>query len=372
MLPDKLQRKLGMRELSKSLRVLSTEKPDIDFSSNDYLGFSSLISTPQLAMSGATGSRLLSGHSALYEQVEREIAAFHKAPAALLFNSGYDANIGLISSVAMRGDLILYDELVHASIRDGIQLSNAKSLKFRHNDMEHLQILLDKFSPGEEQEVYVITESVFSMDGDQSSLQEIVKLIAHYPNVHLILDEAHALGVVGVNGEGMAQHLGVEQHIFARVMTYGKALGAHGAAVLGSDDLVSYLINFARSFIYTTALPPHSLHCIQSGYGLLQQSNQQVQQLQELINKFNRLVVQCGLRLRFRESVTAIQVCIIPSNQAVKAVARALQTAGFDVRPIMSPTVAQGQERLRICLHSYNTVQQCEELLQIIARILKK
>jgi len=372
MLPDKLLRKLGMRHFANSMRELTIPNEQlVDFSSNDYLGFSKIIKLETTYVSGSTGSRLLSGHSKLHDQVEQQIATFHQVENALLFNSGYDANLGLISSVALRGDLILYDELVHASIRDGIQLSMARSLKYRHNDMDHLAILLDKFGKGEDQNVYVITESVFSMDGDTAPLKTIVKMVHKYDHARLILDEAHALGVIGKNGAGLAQDLELQEYIFARVVTFGKALGSHGAAVLGSFDLQQYLINFARSFIYTTAMPPHALACIQAGYQLLESGHENVPKLQQLIQRFNRLVIQNGLRLRFRESETAIQVCLITGNEAVKATANALQKNGYDVRAILSPTVPHGQERLRLCLHSYNTEEELEGMLQILARILR-
>ncbi|WOI22231.1 aminotransferase class I/II-fold pyridoxal phosphate-dependent enzyme [Nonlabens ulvanivorans] len=373
MLPDKLLRKLGMRHFSGNMRRLKSHNNLIDFASNDYLGFSKIPMVEEsILLHGATGSRLLSGHSKAFDTLENRIAHFHKSENALIFNSGYDANLGLISSVAQRGDLILYDELVHASIRDGIQLSMARSLKFRHNDIDHLKILLDKFGKGEQLEVYVITESVFSMDGDQAPLEELTQLTTKMNNAYLIVDEAHALGVIGHNGEGLVQYLGLEDQVFARVVTYGKALGCHGASILGSNDLVQYLINFCRTFIYTTALPPHALLTINAGYGHLENQHVHIKKLQILIQQFNKLVVQSGLRLRFRESETAIQVCIIPGNKNVRKVAGQLQHKGYDVRAILSPTVPEGQERLRLCLHSYNTIDDCEFVLETIAKSLKK
>jgi len=372
MIPEKLLLKLGQRHAQGSMRELSVNSGLIDFSSNDYLGFSKKLQPKSVSQHGATGSRLLTGQTDACQELEQKISSFHKVESALLFNSGYDANVGLISSVAQRGDLILYDEYVHASIRDGMRLSNAKSLKYRHDDLGHLAILLDKFSAGESREVYIITESVFSMDGDVPNLKELVKLSEKYENVHIILDEAHALGVVGNNGEGLAQSLDLHNQIFARVVTYGKAMGCHGAAVMGGFDLSQYLVNFARSFIYTTALPQHSLSCISSAYDLLENDTDSVQKLQLLVQKFNRLVIQNGLRLRFRESVTPIQTCIIPTNEKVKKAALQLQEAGYDIRPILSPTVAAGEERLRICLHSFNKIEQCEQMLQTLAKILKK
>ena len=372
MIPEKLLVKLAQRHANGSMRELKTTTGLKDFSSNDYLGFSKKIKVQETQPSqGATGSRLLTGQTEACQLLEQKIAKFHNVESALIFNSGYDANLGLISSVARRGDLILFDEYIHASIRDAIKLSDAKSLKFRHNDLGHLQILLDKFSKEERQEVYVITESVFSMDGDMPNLVELVKLIEVKNNVHLILDEAHAIGTVGNSGEGLAQSLGLENKIFARIVTFGKALGSHGAAVLGDFDLNQFLVNFARSFIYTTALPPHALQCISSGYDLLQQEQKTVQELQVLVQQFNRLVIQCGLKLRFRESGTPIQTCIIPENKKVKKAALQLQELGYDIRPILSPTVPVGEERLRICLHSFNTAEDCEKMLQELAKIIK-
>lgn len=370
MLPDKLHLKLGMRHFSGGLRTLKTIPGKVDFSSNDYLGFSNSLKVAQSEKHGATGSRLISGHTPLHDQVEEQVARFHNADAALIFNSGYDANLGLIASITDRMDLIIYDALIHASMRDGIRLSQAKAIKYHHNDLDHLNILLNKFCESEDRQVYVVTESVFSMDGDQPDLAGLVAIISQFKNVHLILDEAHALGVIGQKGEGLAQSLGLEQAIFARVVTFGKGLGAHGAAVLGNADLKNYLINFCRSFIYTTAIPQHSLRVIEAGYKALEGSQSQVLQLQENIRYFNKVVVRLGLRLRFRESVTAIQVCIIPDNQKATSTALELQNKGYDVRAILSPTVPKGQERLRMCLHSYNTREQIKEVLHLLANTL--
>ena len=371
MFPDKLHRKLGMRHFSGGLRTLKEVKGLVDFSSNDYLGFARDLQVGRGNSHGATGSRLISGHTSLHEKIEKQIANFHNADAALLFNSGYDANVGMLACIADRMDLIIYDSLVHASIRDGIQLSKAKAIKFHHNDLKHLKILLDKFNGGDDRMVYVITESVFSMDGDQPELKKMVQLINEYDNVRLILDEAHALGVIGNHGAGLSQLETVEQDIFARIITFGKGLGAHGAAVLGSKDLKNYLINFCRSFIYTTALPEHSLLAIELGYETLEHSDEPVRALQNNIRTFNEMVLSLGLRLRFRESETAIQTCVIPDNLTVQKAAEKLQAAGYDIRAIRSPTVPEGEERLRICLHSYNTTDQIKNMLTLLAKILR-
>lgn len=372
MIPEKLLLKLAKRHAQGSMRELTVKKGMIDFSSNDYLSFSKKLTPQSSDLHGATGSRLLTGQTETYQLLEQKIAAFHQVESALIFNSGYDANLGLISSVAQRGDLILYDEYVHASIRDAIRLSDAKSLKYRHNDIGHLSILLEKFCKEQDQEVYVITESVFSMDGDMPNLVELVSLIKGKSHVRIILDEAHAFGTIGNQGEGLAQSLDLHDQIFARIITFSKAMGCHGAAVLGGFDLNQYLVNFARSFMYTTALPPYAIHCISSAYDHLQQDAKSIRALQLLVQKFNTLVIQNGLKLRFRESVTPIQTCIIPGNEEVKQVAKQLQELGYDIRPILSPTVPEGEERLRICLHSFNTEEQCGTMLDQLAQIIKK
>jgi 8-amino-7-oxononanoate synthase len=261
-----LQRKLLERKQQDAFRQLKLNDGMVDFCSNDYLGLAKQLSTEHdhWAM-GSTGSRLLAGNYELIENVEEKIAQFHQSETALIFNSGYDANVGLLSSVPQRGDIVIYDSLAHASIRDGIRLSFAQSFSFAHNDMDDLARRLQSASGN----IFVVTESVFSMDGDMCPLIRLVELCEKY-SAHLIIDEAHATGVVGYNGEGLVQELQVQDRIFARVHTFGKACGCHGAAVLGSQQLRDFLINFARSFIYTTALSPHAVAVIEKSYNYFQ------------------------------------------------------------------------------------------------------
>src|SRR5436190_3874515 len=249
-----LNKKIDERKEQNSFRQLSLPKGGmIDFCSNDYLGIvkNDLLNRQsrfeQPDHSGATGSRLLTGNYKLIEETEQFIANFHNAEAGLIFNSGYDANVGLLSSVPQRGDTILYDYLSHASIRDGIRLSFAQSFSFQHNDLNDLEERLKKATGN----IFVVTESVFSMDGDLCPLKDLVTLCEKY-NANLIIDEAHATGVIGKKGEGFVQTLNLESKVFARIHTFGKAIGVHGAIVLGSTSLRDYLINFARSFLYST------------------------------------------------------------------------------------------------------------------------
>ena len=378
-LPKILSDKLEKREQNNALRKLPVSNPLIDFASNDYLGFAKsetifnqthhYLLENNIKINGATGSRLISGNHNLYQVTEDFIANFHQSETALIFNSGYDANVGFFSSVPQRNDVILYDELCHASIRDGILMSNAKSYKFQHNDFENLEKLittqLETRNPKPET-FYVITESVFSMDGDSPNLEELVTLCEKY-NCFLVIDEAHALGVFGNHGEGLLQSQGLQDKVFARIMTFGKGLGCHGAAILGSQELKNYLVNFARSFIYTTGLSPHAVATILIAYQHLQAEKEAIQNLRNNIKFFNQEKMQMGLKPLFVYSKSAIQCAIIPGNEKVKSIANQLQNNGFDVKPILSPTVPEGQERLRFCLHSFNSQKEISEVLQFLA-----
>jgi 8-amino-7-oxononanoate synthase len=375
--PKNLLAKLEFRKQNNALRKLPASNNLIDFASNDYIGFSKnkvifeathqYLIDKKCIQNGATGSRLLSGNHKVYQEAENFIANFHQSETALIFNSGYDANIGFFCSVPQKGDLILYDELCHASIRDGIQLSNAKSYKFKHNDFEDLEKRLrqaqsDNFIT----EVYIVTESVFSMDGDCPNMEELVAVSNKY-NCFLVVDEAHALGVFGNNGEGLIQMLGLQDKVFARIMTFGKGLGCHGAAILGSQELKDYLVNFARSFIYTTGLSPHSVATILITYQYLELERQTINRLRENIIHFNQEKNILGLKPMFVRSKSAIQSAIIPGNQNVKSIAKQIQEKGFDVKAILSPTIPEGQERLRFCLHSYNSKDEISEVLRLLS-----
>lgn len=381
---DFLHKKLNERKEQNAFRQLRLPDGKTDFCSNDYLGiatnaftqtpsssgFPVTTSSGPAAFSGVSqqgpdhplrhgsgGSRLLAGNYSLIEETERQLAAFHEAAAGLIFNSGYDANIGLLSSVPQRGDTILYDYLSHASIRDGIRLSFARSFSFQHNDVEDLAKKLQAAGGT----IFVVTESVFSMDGDQAPLQEIASLCAVY-GAHLIVDEAHATGVIGKKGEGLVQELGLSSACFARIHTFGKAVGCHGAFIAGSETLRDYLVNFSRAFIYTTALPESSILAVRKAYELFPQMEQERSRLQQLITRFQ----QALLGFERLKSNTPIQGVVVPGNDAVRALAARLQTAGLDVRPILYPTVPKGGERLRIVLHAFNTIGELDKLIALL------
>ncbi len=362
-----LQARLNERATENRLRTLQNSTQLIDFSSNDYLGIArsatlqervqqdwDLLETKTL---GATGSRLITGNTAYAEELEARIAHFHDAEAGLLFNSGYDANVGLLSCIAQQNDTIISDELVHASIIDGIRLSKAKRLIFKHNDLADLAEKLQQAKGT----IFVVIESIYSMDGDEAPLNELLILCKKH-NANLIVDEAHATGWYGAVGKGVVSHYGLGKEVFARIHTFGKALGTHGAIVLGSAELRSYLINFARSFIYTTALPLHSLICVKNAYDMLSYEEYNTIKISSLLNLFKHLIKQETTCLLL-PSNAPIQSIVIPGNSQCKAAAKALQQSGFDVCPILSPTVPMGKERLRICIHNFNTEQEIKDLV---------
>lgn len=366
--PNSLFSKLEHVKEKHLFRSLKQSYPAIDFSSNDYLGFSTqgflldkLKDQNYTNRFGSTGSRLISGNSVLFNEVENEIAEFHSAESALIFNSGYDANLGLLSSVPQKGDLIISDELIHASLIDGIRLSFATHYKFKHNDIDSFKELVerqrDKFK-----EAYLVVESVYSMDGDCAPLKELVELCKQY-NIYLIVDEAHAIGVFGKQGRGLCEEMNIEEDCFARIYTYGKAMGCHGAAVVGSEELKNYLVNFSRSFIFTTAMPEHSLYAIKTAYELLPTTNQ-IDLLRNNIHYFNQ---QLKSGNSFIESSSSIHCKIIPGNKAVQHLEENLAKQNLFVKSIKNPTVKEGEERIRVCLHSFNTKQEIDLLLELLS-----
>lgn len=379
-LPLKLKAKLLKRKEDSFIRNVAEPLDLVDFTSNDYLGFArnktifsnafELLKKKGISSNGATGSRLLSGNHGLYAELEQNLAEFLGIPSALVFGSGYDANVGFFSSVPQRGDIVFFDELIHASIRDGIKMGNAKSYKFRHNDLEDLKHKC--FSKGnrstDETEIYIVTESVFSMDGDSPDLTKFSNFCIQN-GFNLIVDEAHAIGVFGETGKGKVDELGLQKEVFARIITFGKALGCHGAAILGSNELKAYLVNFARSFIYTTALPPHSVATLIEAFTYLKTQGWYIsrRRLKENIVYFKEMVHKKGLDPLFIVSHSAIQCCVLPGKEKVKSIAQKMQQAGFELKPIFPPTVPIGKERLRFCLHSFNTREEIKRSLDILS-----
>lgn len=362
--------KISERENENNFRTLKPPTYLIDFCSNDYLGFSRSevlyrnveeeVRRQKHIQIGSTGSRLLSGNSEYAEALERKIADFHGAESAIIFNSGFDANYGLLSTLPYRGDTIIFDELVHASLHDGLRNSKAKSVTFLHNDTSSLEEAL-KQAKGLK---FVVIESVYSMNGDFAHLQEIAELCKKY-EAGLIVDEAHATGVFGEHGEGLVNN---SVETVARIHTYGKAMGTHGAAIVCSNALKTFLVNYCRPFIFSTALPFHCLASISCAYDYLHKANEQRNNLHQLILLFKDCMSK-EKNIHLLPSDAPIQSVIFEGNNSVKAMAANIQAAGFDVRPILYPTVPKGQERIRICLHSFNTEAEVVKLAETICSL---
>ncbi len=367
-LPQELiKKKLDERRSAGTYRVLKPKSRLVDFCSNDYLGFARSselknkidgeISENRLVANGSTGSRLLSGNTGYTESIEQHIASLHGSEAGIMFNSGYDANLGLFSSLPQRGDTIILDELAHASIIDGARLSYANRYTFKHNDLDSLEAKL-KRADGI---CYVAIESVYSMDGDTPPIKQILELTEKY-NASLIVDEAHAVGLYNF---GLVERLNLQHRVFATIITFGKALGCHGAIVLGNNLLKDYLVNFARSFIYTTAAPLHQVASIKMAYEYLQASVTNIEQLKHNIKYFQQRIKTIS-DYPLLKSDSAIQCLVLKSNEKAKELASYLQDAGLDIRPILSPTVPLGSERIRVCIHAFNTEDEISLLTDTI------
>ncbi|MDQ3395420.1 MAG: 8-amino-7-oxononanoate synthase [Bacteroidota bacterium] len=389
----RLKSKIESSIQNNTFRHLRLNDGLADFSSNDYLGLSrseklidKINSTFSRKVAGATGSRLLSGNSLIFEETEKYLANLFHAEKALIFNSGYNANLGILSSVPGKGDTIIYDELIHSSLKDGARLSLAQHLSFRHNDFLHLEKKI-KIAKGN---IFVVVESIYSMDGDECKLIDLISLCEKY-GAAIILDEAHSTGTYGNNGNGIACSLGIQDKIFARVYTFGKAMGLHGACIAGPTLLINYLINYSRQFIYTTALPPHAIHAIKQSFEHLGEYIE----LQDILNRkialFKNEVSKSEIKGLIKSN-SAIQALVVgntnlyrtnaqgaTSNEPLqvkqniedqkfktKLLAAKLQEKGFDVRPILSPTVKEGSERLRICLHVHNPDKEIIDLVHLL------
>ena len=382
-LEDRMAAILGIRTGKKLLRKLTIRK-GVDFCSNDYLGLgrdsklhSEIKKEEENAYSmisqngsflGSSGSRLLSGNNEYAMQLEQEIADIYGAEDCLLFNSGYYANMSVVSALPQKGDIILFDELCHNSIREGLRLGRqSQSVPFRHNDLDHVKELLKQFS---EQNVYLLVESVYSMEGDISPLKELCDMVKDNKRVGIIVDEAHGTAVFGPHGEGVTHMLGLQHHpsITCVIHTFGKGFGVHGAAVIGSKILKSYLLNYARPLIYSTSLSLHSLVSIKCAYKAVHESDDRRACLQKLIKSF-RSGISDKLNITILDSNSPIQAVMVPGNAEVMRATGVLQAAGFDVLGIRSPTVPAGTERIRIVIHFHNTLKQITQLCDQINKL---
>ena len=356
---EQLIKKLLDRKESGAFRELFVPDLEKDFFSNDYLGLARKNGSSNTLNKGATGSRLLSGNSIEAEDCEHFLAAHFQSPASLVFNSGYAANLGLLSSVLQRGDAVFYDQYIHASSRDGIRLSYADSIAFKHNDCEDLQKKLNK---SKSKTNYVLVESLYSMDGDFSPLKRLVE-ICEACNAYLIVDEAHTGGVFGALGRGLVYEEGLTSRVFARIITFGKGFGYHGAVVLGTLSLKEYLINFSRSFIYSTAMPSGDYTKIKALVG-----GQSIAQNQKELEKNIAFFRKLNTRLDFlSDTKSPIQILEFFEPRSLQEVVLKIKSKGIYTKSILPPTVPVGKARLRICIHSYNT----EEDIVLLSNALK-
>lgn len=348
--------------------ICTNGKRMLNLSSNDYLGLASderlyAAFMQQLADSplpfSSSSSRLLTGNYPVYTELEESIAAAYRRESALLFNSGYHANIGLLPAVAGKQTLILADKLVHASLIDGIRLSGAPFVRYRHNDCEHLEQLLRK-EHGRYRQYIIVTESIFSMDGDVADLRRLAALKEQYPGTLLYVDEAHAVGVRGENGLGVAEETGCTGSIDWLVGTFGKALASAGAYVVCSDEMKRWLVNTMRPLIFSTALPPVNVAWSRFIFERLPGFREERSRLAAISALLNRHIG----RLAGREpGASHIVPFIVGENDACIRRAQALQEAGFYVLPVRPPTVPPGTSRLRFSLTAALTASEIERLI---------
>ncbi|EQL03729.1 Pyridoxal phosphate-dependent transferase, major domain protein [Ophiocordyceps sinensis CO18] len=387
---------LARRASRGRLRRLTIPPPGVvDFSSNSYLSlqtnpdirsaYLARLQAPSTSSGCVRGSRLLDGNSPAAEALERDVAAFHGAPAGLLFNSGFAANTGLFSCAPQPGDVVVHDELIHASVHDGIRLGGARAVAFAHNCVSSLDETLAGLVAGDagrgirtgQTNVFVAVESVYSMDGDVARLQEMVECVERrlpLANGHLVVDEAHATGWLGSCGRGLVSQLGLEERVFCRIHTFGKSLGCAGAIILCSPTTRWYLINYARSLIYTTALCHDSLAAVETVYAYLMtgQAEAHRRRLRLLVLHVHRLLTRLCARRRPPAHILGInpdqpESPIIPILTAhARSLAQRCQDRGFMVRPMVAPTVPAGAERGRLCVHAGNNTEEVQGLCEAI------
>ncbi len=356
----------------QSPHIVVDGKTYLSFCSNDYLG---LANHPQLIAAlqqgaaqygaGAGAAHLVSGHTQVHHELEVALAAFVDKPAALLFSTGYMANLGVVQALVGKDDTVFADKLNHASLNDAMQLSRANVQRYRHNDMAQLAQLLEKTRSGRK---LIITDAVFSMDGDLAPLPELLALCEQH-DAWLLVDDAHGFGVLGEQGRGSLAHFGIASPRIIYMATLGKAAGVFGAFVAAEQVVINTLINHARSYVYTTATPPALASALLASLQLIFQGDALRAHLQQLVAQLRSGLHD--LRWRLMPSATAIQPLLIGDNQAALELSNALRERGIWVAAIRPPTVPQGTARLRITLsaaHSATDVTRLIEALYELAR----
>lgn len=381
-MPETIRNRLRAR-MSEELEALREDSQlraldhlgGINLCSNDYLGLACDARLKQAVIAsvgntyamGSTGSRLLSGNAPEWEELETEFAVFAGTEAALYFGSGYAANVGLLSSLLKPGDTVFSDALNHASLIDGMRLSGAHKVIYPHGDMQFLESALRE-RMGNAGAKLIVTESVFSMEGDVAPLETLVRLARKY-DAELVIDEAHATGVCGPEGRGVAAELGFEREILAIVHTCGKALASAGAFVCCGSELRNYLVNRARTFIFSTAMPPYIAGQIRAALAIARSADDRRTHLRQLATALREKLSAAGIGTA--PSTTHIIPVFLGGNEAALHVAAELQASGFAVKAIRPPTVPAGTARVRISLTSRITMEEIDRLADVIVRAEK-
>jgi glycine C-acetyltransferase len=376
---------LEAKDLKRSLRLVESESADwfvvdgkkvLNLCSNNYLGLANDHRLKDAAIQairkygfGSGASRLVSGNMKLHRELENRLVEFKKAEACLVYNSGYTANLGIISALVGRGDVVFSDKLNHASIIDGIVLSRAELKRYAHKDMDALQELLEKAANFKKK--LIISDSVFSMDGDIAPLERLIELAKDYGCL-LMIDEAHATGVLGKNGRGALEHFGLEgkKNDLIQMGTLSKALGGFGAYVCGSKDLIEYLMNKSRAFIYTTSLPAAVAAADIAAIDIVENDSQPRLKLKDNIELFRGKLQALGFDTL--ESETAIIPLITKDPKTTMDFSQRLFAEGVFVQGIRPPTVPEGKARLRITLMATHTTADLEFALTKIEKIAKE
>ncbi len=374
---DQLKQQGNFRQFTTNIQqdcyIQINDRRMLNLASNDYLGLNSDLKlreqffdeTPndQRWMS-STSSRLLTGNFPEYEQLEASLSQAFHGRSALLFNSGYHMNIGILPALADSKTLILADKLIHASMIDGIRLSTAKYVRYRHNDLAHLTQLLHKYHGDEAfDRIIVVTESMFSMDGDETDLAELVRIKKQFAKVMLYVDEAHAIGVRGEQGLGCAEQYGVIDHIDLLVGTFGKAIASVGGYLICHAIIRDYLINAMRPLIFSTAQPPICMAWTNFIFQKVLNLNSQRQHLQQISTYLQDAVKNQGFDCPSSSHIVPV---IIGESTKTVAKAKALQDAGFYIMPVRPPTVPQNSSRLRISLTAQIKQSELEQLVTLL------
>ena len=366
-----LYRQRRISASATGVRVQIDGRELLSFCSNDYLGLANHPEVIKAMQDGAArwgvcsgASHLVNGHTSAHHALEEELAAFTQRPRALLFSTGYMANLGVIAALCGRGDFVFEDRLNHASLLDGARLSQARLQRYGHNDAESLKQKLNGHERGEK---LVATDGVFSMDGDMALLPELCKVTQQH-QAWLMVDDAHGFGVLGKNGGGCVEQFGLNlDEAPILIGTLGKAFGTFGAFVAGSKDLIEFLIQKARPYIYTTALPPAVAEASRASLRLLQSEGWRREKLQSLIKQFRGGAQQLGLQLM--DSKTPIQPLLIGDNANAMAMSAALKQQGILITAIRPPTVPDGTARLRITFSADHSEADVVQLLNALEQI---